>query len=64
MNKMHPNKMDDEYITQNDIIQKYLRNKLTPEETVEFEEYIMDKPHLLEQLELDSVMVETMPNVK
>ncbi|MEP1384158.1 MAG: hypothetical protein ABJK64_10240 [Paraglaciecola sp.] len=64
MNKMHPNKMDDEYITQNDIIHKYLHNKLTPEEVMAFEEYIMDKPHLLEQLELDSVMVETMPNVK
>ncbi|MEP1554376.1 MAG: hypothetical protein ABJJ44_03155 [Paraglaciecola sp.] len=63
MNKMHPNKMDDEYITQNDIIHKYLHNKLTPEEVMAFEEYIMDKPHLLEQLELDSVMVETIPLV-
>ncbi|MFT2089984.1 hypothetical protein [Paraglaciecola sp. 2405UD69-4] len=57
-------KMDDDYINQNDTVQRYLHNKLTPEETVEFEEYIMDKPHLLEQLELDSVMVETMPKVE
>ncbi|MEP2652689.1 MAG: hypothetical protein ABJH06_11935 [Paraglaciecola sp.] len=60
---MNTTKMGDETINQNDIVQKYLHNKLTPEETVEFEEYIMDKPHLLEQLELDSVMVETMPLV-
>ncbi|MDU0352778.1 hypothetical protein RS130_01530 [Paraglaciecola aquimarina] len=53
--------MDDKYITENDIVKRYLHNKLTPEETVEFEEYIMDKPELLEQLELDSVFVQTLP---
>lgn len=57
-------KMDDEYITQNDTVQRYLHNKLTPEETVEFEEYILDKPELLERLELDMVLVETLPHVK
>ncbi|MEP0355294.1 hypothetical protein [Paraglaciecola sp.] len=61
---MNTTKMGDETINQNDIVQKYLHNKLTPEETVEFEEYIMDKPHLLEQLELDSVMVEHLPSVQ
>ena len=56
--------LDDEYISQNDIVQRYLQNKLTPEETVMFEEYMMDKPELLEQLELDSVMVGILPQVK
>lgn len=61
---MNTTKMDDETINQNDIVQRYLQNKLTPEETVEFEEYILDKPELLEQLELDSVLVETLPKIK
>lgn len=57
------NNIDADYISQHDIAQRYLQGKLTPEETVEFEEYLMDKPELLEQLELDSVMVEHLPNV-
>jgi hypothetical protein len=55
------NTMDDDYISQHDIVRQYLKGKLTPEETVEFEEYILDKPELLELLEMDSVMVEHLP---
>jgi hypothetical protein len=55
--------MDDEYINQHDIALRYLQGKLTPEETVEFEEYILDKPKLLEQLEVDSVLKIHLPNV-
>ena len=56
-------KMNDETIKQNDVVKRYLQNKLTPEEIVEFEEYILDKPELLEQLELDMVLVKTLPKV-
>lgn len=52
------NRMDDKYIAENDVIKRYLKDKLTAEETTEFEEYILDKPELLEQLELDAVLVE------
>jgi hypothetical protein len=61
MTELEKLKMDDEYITQNDFVQRYLQNKLTPEETVEFEEYILDKPELLERLELDSILTEHLP---
>lgn len=61
MNNIHANNMNDEYIKQHDLVSRYLHNKLTPEETVEFEEYILDKPEILEQLELDSVLIETLP---
>jgi hypothetical protein len=54
-------KMNNEYIIQNDIVGRYLRNKLTADEIIAFEEYAMDKPELLEQLELDSVLMETLP---
>ena len=57
MTELEKLKMDDEYISQNDIVKRYLHNKLTPEETVEFEEYMLDKAELLERLELDSVLV-------
>ena len=63
MTELEKLKMDDEYINHNDIGKRYLHNKLTPEETVKFEEYILDKPELLERLELDMVLVETLPDV-
>jgi hypothetical protein len=63
MTDLEKPKMDDEYIIQNDIVVRYLRNKLTADEIIAFEEYAMDKPELLEQLELDSVLMETLPDV-
>ena len=45
--------MDRDYIEQHDILDRYRRNQLTPEMRIEFEEYILDKPDLIEQLELD-----------
>ncbi|MFT4928282.1 MAG: hypothetical protein ACI8WB_004401 [Phenylobacterium sp.] len=53
--------MDESYIEQNNIVAKYLRGQLTPEETVVFEEYLMDKPALIEQLEMESTLFRTMP---
>jgi hypothetical protein len=52
------NNMDDKYIAENDVIKRYLKDKLTAQETTEFEEYILDKPELLEQIELDAILVE------
>jgi hypothetical protein len=57
------NKINTDYINQHDVIRRYLKGKLSAEETLEFEEYMLDKPELLEQLELDSVMMEQLPNI-
>lgn len=43
---------------------RYLKGQLSPEETIAFEEYILDKPELLEQLELDSVLIKTLPQIE
>lgn len=51
-------KMDDKYIAENDVIKRYLKDKLTAEETTEFEEYILDQPDLLERIQLDAVLIE------
>lgn len=56
------NKMDDNYIAENNVAERYLQNKLPPEEAIEFEEYILDKPELLERLELDSILMENLPS--
>jgi hypothetical protein len=54
--------MDDDYIRDKDIVRRYLRNTLMPEEAIAFETYVLDKPALLEQLELDAVLIENMPH--
>ena len=41
----------------------YLRGKLTPEEAVAFETYFIDKPELLEALEVDMLLQQQMPAV-
>lgn len=43
---------------------RYLKGQLSPDEIVAFEEYILDKPELLEQLELDSILIETLPKIE
>ncbi|MCO7224949.1 hypothetical protein [Pleionea sp. CnH1-48] len=55
--------MDKKYIEDN-IAEKYLRGQLTAEESAEFEAYFMDKPELLEQLELDRIMYQAMPSAE
>ncbi len=49
--------MDKKYIEENDIAMKYLRDRLTPEETDEFETHFLADEALLEQLELDSILL-------
>ena len=48
--------MDKQYIDDNDIGIKYLRKQLTPQETEEFEIYLMEHPEMVEALELDSLL--------
>lgn len=55
--------MDKQYIEENDIAVRYLRRQLTPEETLEFEAYLIDKPELVKKLELDNVLIKNMPRV-
>ena len=55
--------MDSKYIKEKNIIARYLRGSLTPEESIEFEEYLIDKPELIEQLEIDSQLMKTLPAV-
>jgi hypothetical protein len=53
--------MDKKYIDDNNIKNKYLRGLLTPDEIIQFESYLMDKPTLVEELELDDVFFRVMP---
>lgn len=55
------NRINDNYIVQNNIVERYLQGKLTAEETIEFEEYIIDKPEWIERLEMESVLVDNLP---
>lgn len=48
--------MDQNYIEQNDIARKYMQGRLTPEEAADFEVYLMDKPELVEEMELDGLL--------
>ena len=45
--------MSAKYIKENNISSRYLHGHLTPEESIQFEQYLMDKPELIEQLEID-----------
>lgn len=47
-----------------DFTLKYLRNQLSAEEKENFECWFMDKPDVIERLELDSIFFEHIPNVK
>ncbi len=53
--------MDKEYIEDNGIANKYLRGELTAEELEDFEVYIIDKPELLEELEVDELLDHHLP---
>lgn len=55
--------MDRKYIEENDIAGRYLRGQLTPEETIEFEVYLIDNPELIKELEMDTVFLKTMPYI-
>jgi hypothetical protein len=48
--------MDQQYIEKHDIAHRYLHGRLTPEETQEFEVYLMDNPEMVEVLEVDQLL--------
>lgn len=49
-------------IRKHNIVHKYLRGKLTPEEVIEFEVFVLDKPELIEELELDGAFSACFPD--
>ena len=51
--------MDKQYIQDNEIEIKYLRNQLTPEEVEEFEVYLMENPEAIENIELIEMIANT-----
>jgi hypothetical protein len=53
--------IDRTYIDEHDIAQRYLHGGLTPEESEEFEVYILENPEILEELELSEAMKKFMP---
>lgn len=55
--------IDKAYIEENNVINKYVNGKLSAEESAEFEAYFIDKPELLEQIELELVLKENIPLV-
>lgn len=56
--------LNDDYIKQHNLVTRYIRGQLTPEEATEFESYFIDKPELLEQIELETVLYEQIPKVE
>ncbi|GAB2686956.1 hypothetical protein Q4574_03555 [Aliiglaciecola sp. 3_MG-2023] len=53
--------MDQEYIQNNDIANRYMQGKLCAEESEEFEVYLMENSEIVDQLELDSMLINTLP---
>ncbi|MDN4501677.1 hypothetical protein QX776_04660 [Alteromonadaceae bacterium BrNp21-10] len=47
--------MNQEYINQHNVLQRYFSNSLNQDEQIAFESYVLDKPQLLEQLELHHI---------
>ena len=56
--------LDKEMIQSGEMSERYLNGQLTPEEAAAFEDYLMDHPDLVAQLELDSVFKATLPEVQ
>lgn len=44
--------LDKDYIEQNDVVQRYFHGKLTAEELIEFEKYMLLNPEIMEELEI------------
>jgi len=52
--------MNIEYIQNNHVIQRYLHGKLTAKESIEFEEYLLSHPEIIEDFELSAVFAKTL----
>ena len=48
-----------EQVENDDVANRFLKRQLSPEETIAFEEYLMEHPELLEQLQLDEMFIES-----
>lgn len=55
--------MTEKYIRENDVINRYCQRKLSAEEIEMFEVYLLDKPSLIEQLEANQILMNTIPHV-
>jgi DNA integrity scanning protein DisA with diadenylate cyclase activity len=53
--------MDKQHIEKNEIEIKYLRKQLSEEQLEEFEVYLMENPEMLEQLQLNQVLCDGVP---
>lgn len=52
--------MNLDYIEQQDITRSYLQGKLSASESASFEEFILDKPDMVAQLELDTILLQNL----
>lgn len=57
-------KLDKEKIEKNNITNRYIHGQLSPEETIAFEEYLMEHSEMIEDLQLDQMFVESMGNIE
>ena len=48
--------MDRKYIEEQNIVSRYIRNELTPEECVDFEIFYINKPDIIERLEIEELL--------
>ncbi len=55
--------MNQEYIEEQNIIQRYLQNNLTEDEAAQFEIYMMDNDEIFEQVKLDGIYTENLSAV-
>ena len=53
--------MESQYILEQDIPARYLADKLSAEEEIQFEEYLMENPEMVDRLELDRVFTQHLP---
>lgn len=52
-----------EIVEQEDVVHRYLHGKLTAEEQILFEEYVMEHPEILEHIQIDEIFVRSMGEV-
>lgn len=56
--------MNTEYIQTNHVIQRYLHGKLTTTEAIEFEEYLLTHPEMVEEFELSALFKKALGQVR
>ena len=56
--------MDRTYVAENNIIERYLMNKLSPDERDEFEQFYLDDPQTLDELEMAKRLIDGLKKIK